>query len=352
MADAKRRPRPALATLIASGVVCVGVVAVTLSPATTVVKPLAAVLTFSAVIAELLAAQYSAQLKVSAAFVAAMIAVGFLGPLAAFLIPTISFVATWLVERYRWRALIINIASSSTPVALTAVAFQAIDPDRAGAGFALLLAAAAAVTMALNFLIAPLLFAILDGTSLTAGLRSMKGLVAPVAINIAVVATIAEIYAELGLVALVFVLLNVVAFTYMARLVVTARERTREYASLSWGVLSGLIRTLDERDSRAARHCAAVAAFSRDIANQVGLSKREQELRAHRGPPARHRQVRPLRPGDGARRRAAGPRLARCPPPPGHRRRAAAGHRGLRARWRRSCAPTTSGSTGAGTHAA
>jgi putative nucleotidyltransferase with HDIG domain len=277
MADAERRPRPALATLVASGVVCVGVVAVTLSPAAAVVKPLAAVLTLSAVIAELLAAQYSAQLKVSAAFVAAMIAVGFLGPLAAFLIPTISFVATWLVERYRWRALIINIAASATPVALAAVAFQAIDPHRAGAGFALLLAGAAAVTMALNFLITPVLFAILDGTSRTAGLRSTKELVAPVAINIAVVATIAEIYAELGLTALVFVLLNVIAFTYMARLVVTARERTREYANLSWGVLSGLIRTLDERDSRAARHCAAVAAFSRDIAKQVGLSKREQE---------------------------------------------------------------------------
>ena len=82
--------------MIASGVVCVGVVAVTLSPAATVVKPLAAVLTLSAVIAELLAAQYSAQLKVSAAFVAAMLAVAFLGPLAAFPIPTISFVATWL----------------------------------------------------------------------------------------------------------------------------------------------------------------------------------------------------------------------------------------------------------------
>ena len=64
-------------------------------------------------------------------------------------------------------------------------------------------------------------------------------------------------------------LLNVIAFTYMARLVITARERTRQYASLSWGVLSGLIRTLDERDSRAARHCAAVAAFSRDIARHV-----------------------------------------------------------------------------------
>jgi putative nucleotidyltransferase with HDIG domain len=64
----------------------------------------------------------------------------------------------------------------------------------------------------------------------------------------------------------------------MARLVVVARERTREYANLSWGVLSGLVRTLDERDSRAARHCAAVAAFSRDLAREVGLSRRDQEL--------------------------------------------------------------------------
>jgi putative nucleotidyltransferase with HDIG domain len=132
--------------------------------------------------------------------------------------------------------------------------------------------------MALNFLIAPLLFAVLDGGSLRANLQSMRDLLAPVGINIAVVASIAEIYAELGLTALVFVLLNVVAFTYMARLVVTARERTREYANLSWGVLSGLIRTLDERDSRAARHCAAVAAFSRDLAKEIGMSKRDQEF--------------------------------------------------------------------------
>jgi putative nucleotidyltransferase with HDIG domain len=258
--------------------VCVGVVGVTLSPAGTLVKPLAAVLTLSAIIAELLAAQYSAQLKVSAAFVAAMLAVGFLGPVPAFVIPAVSFLATWIVERYRWRALIINIASSSTPAFFVAVAFEAIDPERTGLEFVVLLGAAAAVTMALNFLIAPLLFAVLDGTSLTANVRSMKDLIAPVGINIAVVASIAGIYAELGLAALIFVLLNVIAFTYMARLVVTTRERTREYANLSWGVLSGLIRTLDERDSRAARHCAAVAAFSRDIAKHVGMSKRDQEF--------------------------------------------------------------------------
>ena len=232
----------------------------------------------SAVVAELLAARYSSQLTVSAAFVGAMMAVAFLGPAPAFAIPAISYFATWVVERYRWRALLINIAGSSTPALLVAAVFQAIDPEQAGLEFVLLIAAASAVTMGLNFLIAPALFALLDGTSLSANVRSMKGLLAPVGINIAVVAVIAEIYAELGLTALVFVLLNVVAFSYMARLVVTARDRTREYANLSWGVLSGLIRTLDERDSRAARHCAAVAAFSRDIAKQRGMSKRDQEL--------------------------------------------------------------------------
>ena len=78
----------------------------------------------------------------------------------------------------------------------------------------------------------------------------------------------------------------------MTRLVMTARERTREYANLSWGVLSGLIRTLDERDSRAARHCAAVAAFSRDIARHVRDVQARPGARAHRRAAARHRQVR------------------------------------------------------------
>jgi putative nucleotidyltransferase with HDIG domain len=120
--------------------------------------------------------------------------------------------------------------------------------------------------------------AVLDGRSIVEYLRSVRGILPAIAINTALVAVIAEIYQEAGLAALVFVLLNGIAFTYMTRLVVVARERTREYANLSWGVLSSLIRTLDERDSRAARHCAAVAAFSRDLAVELGMTKREQEL--------------------------------------------------------------------------
>lgn len=242
------------------------------------VKPLTLVLALCAVIAELAAARYAQQLTISGAFIATMLAAGFIGPLAAFSIPVLSYGAAWIVDRYRWRALVINLAGSATPAVLGAILIEGLDPRREGIGFVLLLAGTAIATMTANFCIVAPLMAVLDGHSPLENLRAVRGLVPAVALNIALLAVIAEIYAELGLTALIFLLLNVVAFTYMARLVTVARERTRQYANLSWGVLSGLIRTLDERDSRAARHCAAVAAFSRDIAKQCRMSKRDQEL--------------------------------------------------------------------------
>jgi putative nucleotidyltransferase with HDIG domain len=120
--------------------------------------------------------------------------------------------------------------------------------------------------------------AVLDGNSVRRSLHAFVGIWPTVALNIGLAVALAGIYSDVGLSALAFMLLLIAAFTYMARLLVEARERTRQYANLSWGVLSGLIRTLDERDSRAARHCAAVAAFSRDMAKHVGMNKRDQEL--------------------------------------------------------------------------
>jgi putative nucleotidyltransferase with HDIG domain len=97
-------------------------------------------------------------------------------------------------------------------------------------------------------------------------------------LNVVLTVALAELYAQSGLAAMTFATLVVVAFSYMYRLVVQARDRARAYAALSWGVLSGLVRTLDERDPRAARHGAAVARFSRDIAVQRGLSEQDREL--------------------------------------------------------------------------
>ncbi len=97
-----------------------------------------------------------------------------------------------------------------------------------------------------------------------------QGLLVSLAINVPLALAATGLCLELDLGGAAFAAFTLIAFSYMASLVATARQRSSEYASLSWGVLSGLLRTLDVRDPRAARHAAAVAAFARDIARRPG----------------------------------------------------------------------------------
>src|SRR3954465_5966082 len=218
MMDAPRRPRPGLAAALATALVAAGLTGLAFSDLSDLFTPLAAILATCAVAAELVAARYSASLTVSAAFAADMLAVGFLGPAPAFILPALSYLAAWVVERYRWRALLINVAGSSTPALLVAYAFGALAPDEGSAAFVALLMVATAAAMALHILTAPRRMALLDGTWVAASLRSMRGIFPAVALNCVLVGVIAEIYDEFGIVALAFVGLNVIAFTYILRL--------------------------------------------------------------------------------------------------------------------------------------
>jgi putative nucleotidyltransferase with HDIG domain len=284
MTDQSASPRPVAATVIAVLIAVAGLVGFGLSDLGQLFEPVTIALVACAIVSEFISARYTTDLVVSAAFVAGMLAVGFVGPGPAFAVPALVYITTGIVNRQRrnpgerLRVLADNLAGSATPTLLAALVFQAIDPEPGTAGFIALLVAVALATMVANALIVVPLTAMDLGHSIRQDLRAITGIAPAVAINIALLAAIAEIYAELGLTALIFVLLNVIAFTYMMRLLIMSRDRTREYANLSWGVLSGLIRTLDERDSRAARHCAAVASFSRDIAKHTGMNKRDQEL--------------------------------------------------------------------------
>jgi len=175
----------------------------------------------------------------------------------------------------------INILGSGAACLAVGTAFDALRDPIGGPDdvrFYLVLAVAAAVVLAMTYLVVTPLATALDGQPVIAGLRPPRQILPALALNVALAVSLAAVYHRIGIAALVFLILNVFAFTYMARLVATARERTREYAALSWGVLSGLLRTLDIRDTRAARHSAAVAAFSRDIAETSGMTPRECEL--------------------------------------------------------------------------
>ena len=74
-------------------------------------------------------------------------------------------------------------------------------------------------------------------------------------------------------------------FLYILRTSVQAEERgeelaqrTRELASLQMGLLSTVLQTLSMRDAMTARHSAAVARYSREVAGMLGLDEREQDL--------------------------------------------------------------------------
>lgn len=222
-------------------------------------------------------ATWDGPILVSGSFVAVMLAVAYLGPIPAFAISAIAELGFWAIDRYRPAAFGMNLLGNAAPAAVVGVLFNALAPP-SGMGFLIVLGLVAALYLALNFLIVATLSALLHADSVGARLRGLRHILPAFGIDVLLTIAAAGVYAELGLGAAIFILFAILAFTYMSRLVVTARDRASKHAALSWGVLSGLIRSLDLRDSRASRHAAAVAAFARDIAQACGMSERECEL--------------------------------------------------------------------------
>lgn len=215
----------------------------------------------------------------SGSFLAFMLAAGILGGPAAFVVVLAAEIGAWAFRHTSRLAVVINVTALGLPFALVGEGIQALggwDPDRWE--FYVALAAAGVLALTLNLLLLDAFSVAVDGRRPLSTLPAAGAFAPSLAINIVLLVAAAGMYAEVGLAGLVFALFSVVAFTYMAHLVAKARERARQYASLSWGVLSGLLRALDARDPRAARHSAATAAFARDIARHCGMDERTCEL--------------------------------------------------------------------------
>jgi len=98
-------------------------------------------------------------------------------------------------------------------------------------------------------------------------------------------AGVAFVYNEIGLGAVGLAAVVIFIFQYMMRTSIAAEERgeeleqrTKELASLQVGLLSTVLQTLSMRDAMTARHSAAVARYSREVAAVLGLDEREQDL--------------------------------------------------------------------------
>jgi putative nucleotidyltransferase with HDIG domain len=278
-------PRPWLAVGLASGVVLPAIPLAATAPQN-LLSGLTFVLAACALAGVLGAAKWEGAVEVSASFVCFMLAAVFLGPAAVFAIVVITEIGAWIVlgrgwikRPYRTQALPINFAGIAVPALLAAFAFDALAGKMNGTPSDLIALAVVEVGfLALNFLVLRILISLLDGLPIRTMLKPPRELLPSLVLTIALTVAIVGVYTEIGDATSAFIVLMLIGFAYMSRLVVIARERTGQYAALSWGVLSSLVRSLDRRDSRTARHSAAVAAFARDIARECGMSKRDREL--------------------------------------------------------------------------
>jgi putative nucleotidyltransferase with HDIG domain len=239
---------------------------------------LSAVLAVAAVAAGLGVAQVRQRVHVSASFLVYMLAGAFLGPASAFVSAVISEVAATQVSRTRHQVFVFNLVAAGFTALLAATLMRVLAPPGHGIGFYLVLAGLALAMLELTWPIIATLDIVFEGYNDMLNPRNLVEHLPSAAITVALAVAGAAIYVEVGLAGIAFAMAAVLAFSYMGYLLAQSRARTEQYVALSWGVLAGLLRALDTRDQRAARHAAAVARFASDMADAVGMSEQQQEL--------------------------------------------------------------------------
>ncbi len=127
--------RPKLAVAFAGGLLAVGAVAFLFTDHGNLAQPAFFVLLLASIVSNLLDDGETGGISVSAAYLASVIAMAFLGPASAFAVPVVSELTVYAFDRVRWRALLINLAGAGTPTVLVAIAFQALDLRVGSAGF-------------------------------------------------------------------------------------------------------------------------------------------------------------------------------------------------------------------------
>lgn len=244
------------------------------------VDRLSVVLGMAAVVAGLTVTRVRGGSSLSASFIVFLLAASFLGATSACVAAAISeFAAAVRLQTYRKVAIAVNLAGELAPALVAANMVRLLAPHPASAPrFYLVMAAAAVAAVVVNHVIVVPYHQLYHRGEGGFTLDTYRGYAPAAALNILLAVAGASVYLKVGLGGIVFALVAMFAFSYMAHLVTTAERRADQYRDLSWGVLAGLVRALDARDQRAARHAAAVARFARDLARSTGMSERECEL--------------------------------------------------------------------------
>ncbi|HEV2857968.1 MAG TPA: HD-GYP domain-containing protein [Solirubrobacterales bacterium] len=252
--------------------------------------PLFCILLGFSVFSDLTAISTTSKVKISGSFLALVLAMVFLGGAPAAVIGVLTILAGWLRWRDAGHYLLNNVLTYATFPLVSGIAFhEIVDSGRVAesdAAFYALIFAVFLVALAINFTMIASYSCYLDRSSFFVKVRTALFPLLPSELAAALMAVgVAYLYVQLGLAGVAMFGVVLVTFQYLLGALLVSQQRAEELelrskqlASFQVGMLSAMLRTLDLRDQMTARHSAAVARYSRAIAQRAGYSRREEEL--------------------------------------------------------------------------
>jgi putative nucleotidyltransferase with HDIG domain len=251
--------------------------------------PLFAILLGFSIFSDLTAISTTSKVKISGSFLALVLAMVFLGGTPAALIGVMTIFTGWLRWRDAGHFLLNNLLTYATFPLVTGIAFHAAVTNRVAdtePAFYGLIFAVFLLALAINFTMIASYSCYLDRSPFFLKVRTALIPLLPSELAAALMACgIAYLYVQVGLAGVALFGVVLVTFQYLLGALLVSQQRAEELelrskqlASFQVGMLSAMLRTLDLRDQMTARHSAAVARYSRAIAQRAGYSRREEEL--------------------------------------------------------------------------
>ncbi len=284
--------RPTKAVIAAQGAALAGVAAVGVwrGSAANWDPALFAILLGFSIFSDLTAIATTSKVKISGSFLALVLAMVFLGGPPAAAIGVMTITVGWLRWRDDWHYLLNNVLTYATFPLATGIAFHSVVAGRGITDkqpiFYALVFAVFLIALAINFAMIASYACYLERSSFLQKVRTALFPLLPSELAAALMAVgIAYLYAQVGLAGVALFGVVLVTFQYLLGALLVSQQRAEELelrskqlASFQVGMLSAMLRTLDLRDQMTARHSAAVARYSRAIAQRAGYPRREEEL--------------------------------------------------------------------------
>jgi putative nucleotidyltransferase with HDIG domain len=231
----------------------------------------------------------TANLHISATFLSVVLAMTLLGPTPAAVLGVTTYLVNALKVRAAWRATLANVSTFAFFPLVGGLLFEALGGRALEDDLPAFILAVLVVFLSmnvLNFLLIALDIAVVDGQAIRRSFQEIYFPLAPVEVAVGLLTAGVAVAFQGGDLPVVGLLAVVgLIFQYLLSTSLNSQDRkeklerrTRELASLQVGLLSTVLQTLSLRDKMTARHSAAVARYSREIARSMGLDDHEQDI--------------------------------------------------------------------------